>query len=362
MSEFSESLHLRCDDAAATKRRLRDERQAGILFGPSHGWLTFIPYEEGVEFRRAGSCASLAHRLSRRLGVPVLHYFYAADHGWGFTLVQPGMPAKRFAAWWHPAPVLEQPAFDPADLVPFGDRALLAPLLHEMDRGATARESPAYRFAGLLGLPAHEWLSPAIAQHDTEALLAKGGVKLGTKPAAIEERLPLPPNRHLTLAKADLSAREAVEIVRPFIAALAGDWGLARIGGYVQLTAEGRLVGAGAWRIAFARLDKPRSEAVNVSLYGSGLLAFTAMRQVESVPLLPTTWIDSTAAASAIAAQPVPPGMTGDYLAYMSLEVLKDGQSVWMMAHGVQEGEALTAPDDRHFCVDAVSGEFIGRF
>ena len=184
MSEFSESYHVRTDDAGAVKKRLSDAKLAGIVFGPANGWLTFVPYEELNDYREAGGSHGLAVRMSQLLNAPVLWYLHAEDHGWTFALARPGAPICRFACWWDPEPSAERDELDIAVLASLAPLERLESLLRQFDIGAAFKERPAHRFAEVLGLPAYKWVSPLIAQRHSDDLLRMGGAELGLKPSA----------------------------------------------------------------------------------------------------------------------------------------------------------------------------------
>jgi hypothetical protein len=108
MSEFSDSYHIRTDDPAGVKQRLRQARLAGVIFGPSGGWLTFVPYEELAVYRRSMVGDAFTVQLSQVLSATVLHYNFSEDHGWSFAVARPGEKLNRFACWWDPEPTIER--------------------------------------------------------------------------------------------------------------------------------------------------------------------------------------------------------------------------------------------------------------
>jgi hypothetical protein len=216
MSEFSVSYHVRAADSRGVLKRLRDAKHSGIVFGPANGWLTFVPYMDSAKYRNADE-PSFAEQLSRLTGLAALHYRYAEDHGWSFALARPDVPLVQFACWWDPAPVVERDQFDPLALAPIVGSDVLEPLLRPFDQEQAARVQPSYRFAELLGLPAYKWLSPELAQDHTQELLDQGGRKLGTKPSGAARRFRLPSNRQIALREPYLSAREALDLIMPFM-------------------------------------------------------------------------------------------------------------------------------------------------
>jgi hypothetical protein len=315
LSEFSTSYHIRTTDQRGVQQRLRQAKISGIAFGPANGWLTFVPYANLDALRSSGDPANFAARLSHVLGAQVIHYNYAQDHGWGFTLAEAGRCISRFACWWDPTPVVERDSVDLEALTPYATRQIIEPLLEPFEPHGESEDSPAYRFAELLGLPAYQWLSPDLAQRHTSDLLAQGGRKIGTKPRDIAEQMRLPPNRRLTLPRSDLSAREALVVVEPFAARFRSPWHLASLFGGGVIQDDGRNdPRSGVWRFTYRYADT--GKVVHIHLYGMGSLSFEAYSMpsftlsnlLTSVPL-PHDWLDSTEVAPIAVRRETPEGL-----------------------------------------------------
>src|SRR5262249_5948569 len=159
---------------------------------------------------------------------------------------------------------------DPLAFVPFLAPDLLEPLLRSFDPDGAADVQPAYRFAQMLGLPAYKWLSPELAQDHTDDLLGQGGRKLGTKPPDAAKRLPLPPNRQLALPQPYLSAREALDLICPFMAQFKPPWCLTMLSSSGSIEPDGRGIWQARWR------DGESGDMVQVALLGDGRLIFQA--------------------------------------------------------------------------------------
>jgi hypothetical protein len=342
MSEFSESYHIRISDPAQLKQQLRRAGLAGVTFGPANGWLTFVPYEELPAFRRS-SGEAFTRELCRVTGAVTLQYRYAEDYGWGFAVASPDGSQGKFACWWHPEPVLENEGSGVEILGQIADPAPITALLQKFDSTAALRELPAHKFAELLRLPAHEWISPNLAQTDVEALIRQGGSKLGTRPKTLAQRLRLPPDRNLTLPRPDLSAREALTLIEPFMQKFQSDWFLARIFGGGALKKDGRLEPRnGVWDFAYA--NSSSGEVVRAALYPNGRLGFQAYMAREdflSVPeqdALPVNWLDSTDAAEIVRPEAFPRAGDFDYGLWMSLRPIEDGPPIWEVGRTAIDG------------------------
>jgi hypothetical protein len=165
----------------------------------------------------------------------------------------------------------------------------------------------------LLGLPAYKWLSPELAQRHTADFLAQGGRKLGTKPPHTAERLQLPPSRQIALPRPDLSAREALILIKPFMAQFEPPWHLASLGSYGFIQVDGR----GDWRPSYRYAAS--DDVIHVPLIANGAvgrLSFQgqtmpahAMSGVQEAVPLSDEWLDSTDVAVIVARQVVPEGL-----------------------------------------------------
>ena len=322
MSEFSESYHVRTDDPAATLRRIRGARLAGLALPPSAAWLTFGPFANSPAFRRAGGPINALRSVVRE---PFLFYRYAEDHGWMFELYRPGVPVVAYECWWDPEPVVERSKLDLAAL-----KALLSDpsRIAELERcfrpgsSAAAEDSKAaYRFAELLGLPAYQWLSPLYAQSDPESFRIRGAKMIGRRPPDAADLIPLPPSRTVHLDRQDLSAREAFMIadmiVRPRDPAWFPEWVFVQGAGPL-LDDVGRLTPHAEWGVHYRRLEGTVYIRVLVSPTGRvvvsaddfglppGIAAPAGMEPPPKPTPLPADWLDSPEAMAAIANEPEP--------------------------------------------------------
>jgi hypothetical protein len=361
LSEFSVSYHLYTgDDGREAQKMLRQAKLSGITFGPTNCWLTFVPYAQSKLYRTLAG-PRLADYLSGRTRLTTLHYSYAEDHGWTFALARPHQPLMQFACWWDPSPTIERDKFDPLALAPFLSLELVEPLLRPLDQEEAASLQPAYRFAELLGLPAYEWLSPEIAQDHSDDLLRRGGRKLGTKPAGAAARLRPPPSRRIALPHPYLSAREALNVIDPFVARFKSSWSLTTLCTYGSLLPDGRAVWQARWRYGDS------GDMINAALLNDGRLSFWtdtapayAIDYLMAAIDLPENWLDSTDIAPIVACMPVPDGFAGS-LGFMALRSYEHFPAVW----------EILSPGDRNsdkpfaswtIYLDAGSGEVMAEF
>lgn len=360
MSEFSTSYHIRLGDGGEVQKLLRQAKLSGVVFGPANGWLTFVPYADLASYRKADG-SRFAEDISRLTGLPVLHYRYAEDHGWSFALVRPDQPSVQFACWWDPHPMIERDQFDPVALATFIAPDQLEPLLRPFDHGEAAQAQPAYGFAERLGLPAFKWLSPELAQDHTQDILDQGGRKLGTKPAGAATRLRLPPNRQIELPRAYISAREAFDLIAPFMAQFRPPWNLTMLSTYGFCAPDGRGIWQARWRYGDS------GDTVQVALLRDGRLIFRANTSPSDVTHLlmkavhlPERWLDSTDIAGIVTRLPVPNGFSQSTMDLMTLRSLEDHPHVWEILfsddrNGVETFASWT------ILLDAASGDVMAE-
>lgn len=360
MSEFSVSYHVRVGEGREVQKLLRHAKLSGVIFGPANGWLTFVPYAGSARYRQADG-PGFADYLSRLTGLAVLHYCYAEDHGWTFALARGERPLVQFACWWDPRPTIERDQFDPLALAPFVATDVLEPLLRSFDHNEAVYAQPAYQFAELLGLPAYKWLSPELAQDQTQDLLDQAGRKLGTKPAGAATRLRLPPNRQIALPRPYLSAREALDLIVPFMAQFKPPWSLTMLSTNGFRLPDGRGIWLARWRYGDS------GDTVQVALLQDGRLSFSA----ETTPSyathllmkamdLPESWLDSTDIAAIVARLPVPDQFAKSSLGAMTLKSFRDHPHLWEILipgdlNGVEQFASWTV------YLDAVSGDLLAE-
>lgn len=360
MSEFSASYHIRLGEGIDAQKLLRQAKASGVVFGPANGWLTFVPYAGLASYRSAGE-ARFADYLAKLTGLPVLYYCYAEDHGWSFALADKERPLVQFACWWDPQPAVERDQFDPLALAPLVATKALEPLLRPFDNREAMRAQPAYRFGELLGLPAYQWLSPDLAQNDTQDLLNRAGRKLGTKPASAAARFQLPPNRKITLPKPGPSAHEALNLITPFMAQFKPPWRLTMVTTYGFPVSEGR----GIWQVWWRYGDS--GDTVQAVLMDDGRLSFRA----DSAPsyatdhmmkamLLPEKWLDSPDITAIMAKLPIPSGFDGGHSGAMTLRSLNDHPHLWEIVVPGPRGKVGSSTSWAVY-IDAVSGEVLAE-
>jgi len=154
MSEFSESFHLRTDKQADGVNLLQRAGLCGAVFSASRGWVTIVP--------ESGLCEAVAQMVGANEGV-LLHYLYAEDHGWQFELYDSRTAICKYECGWDEELAINDAETDQSELVPLlveeSCEGALESILHPADIDAVIMESPAYRFANVVGLEHYEWLS-----------------------------------------------------------------------------------------------------------------------------------------------------------------------------------------------------------
>ena len=194
MSEASESLQVRTDDAEGCIARLRESGFNGFAFRGDRGWLTVVPYGDPASepMLPDGAAASLAATL----GAPVISYSCHNDFGWGFVLALPDGRSTGFTYLDNPFGDFgdEAGAPDGADDAAL-DEAVLAvvvpvervrPFLGppSAEQAETGPGEPGKGFARAMGFPEFEWLSPAYVWDNPEDARGRGGVEVGRQPTA----------------------------------------------------------------------------------------------------------------------------------------------------------------------------------
>lgn len=360
MSEFSISYHIRLGEGIDAQKLLRQAKAAGIVFGPANGWLTFVPYAGLAAYRSAGE-ARFADYLSKLTGLPVLYYCYAEDHGWSFALADSVRSLVQFSCWWDSQPTVERDQFDPLALAPFVATEALEPLLRPFAAEEAMRAQPAVRLGELLGLPAYQWLSPDLAQDHTQDLLDRAGRKLGAKPARAAVRFQLPPNRKISFPDPAPTAREALNLITPFMAHFKPPWSLMMVTTWGFDVPEGR----GVWKVWWRYGDS--GDTVDVVLMNDGRLLFRA----DSVPSyatdrmtramhLPEKWLDSPSITAIMAGLPIPDGFDGGRMGSMALKSHNDHPYLWEIVVAGNQGK-IGSSSFWVVYVDAVSGEVLAQ-
>ena len=191
--------------------------------------------------------------------------------------------------------------------------------------------------------------------------LAQGGRKLGTKPPSTTERLQVPPSRHIALPRPDLSAREALQLIKPFMARFGAPWHLASLGSYGRIQVDGR----GDWRPSYRYAAS--GDVIHVPLIAkdrNGRLSFQAEVMPahaisgahEAIPL-PEEWLDSTDVAAIVARQAPPEGLGKPYLGLMSLAPQKDLPLLWTVFQSAVDRSSKFA--SWILAIDATTGQLM---
>ena len=194
MSEASESLQVKTDDAEACIAKLREVGFNGFAFRGDRGWLTVVPYGNPASEPMLPDGA--AESLATALGAPVISYSCHEDFGWWFALALPDGRSTGFTYVVNPFGDFGDEAEVPDGSDDAGlDEAILAEVV-SVERVRSFLEPPAAEqaeagpgepgrgFARTMGFPEFEWLSPAYIWTDPEGARGRGGVEVGRQPTA----------------------------------------------------------------------------------------------------------------------------------------------------------------------------------
>ena len=156
MSEFSESYHLRSENAEDAIQLLRRAGRKGYVFQPARGWVSFVA-EDGV-FEPDDRIVAAASR-------PLLHFVSAEDHGWGFALLDGREVVSGYNCEWENDITCDDSKYSREALqrlVPSADASLLDEFerrLHPSDFDELLEVNPSRLLGQALGLEHYEWLS-----------------------------------------------------------------------------------------------------------------------------------------------------------------------------------------------------------
>ncbi len=186
MSEASDSLQIKTDDADACIVKLRESGFNGLVFQGDRGWLTVVPYGSPGEVLML--MEDRIESLARMLGAPVVNYVRSEDFGWSFALVLPDGRWTSFECCWDP--FLDEAHVPDADSNAGVDEGVLAEVVSvERIRPFLGPPVPpagetgaAKDFAREMGFPQFEWLSPAYVLSDPEDAVRRGGEEIGNRP------------------------------------------------------------------------------------------------------------------------------------------------------------------------------------
>ncbi|MBC8050796.1 MAG: hypothetical protein H7X92_11740 [Chitinophagales bacterium] len=294
----------------------------------------------------------------------MLSYLYAEDHAWSFSYFQNRKLQSAFACWWDTKPGIDQDHLNLASLEQFAPLHKLEGLFVGFDINMANEESPAYRFAELLKLPAYRWISPSIAESDTADLVKQGWRKLGSKPRDPSILFQVPLNRRIDLPRPDLSAREALAIVAPYMARFEAPWHLFRLSVQGRTTSEGRNDAVvGCWRFYYRKGFS--GDVIEVWIFGNGNLGFKGMRVDQDAIGPPRKlvgqgdWMDSTEIMACVNEFEKPSGLDSIYTGIMTLDFQKHARLMWELSLGSENRDAECANWD--ISVDALDGELVAE-
>ena len=139
------------------------------------------------------------------------------------------------------------------------------------------------------------------------------------------------PIAELSLPRPDLSAREAVTLIRPHAKDAESDWRGCTIASQASAEKDGRLtLNLGSWLVAYR--SAPSGSIITATVGTTGRL-FTQMSAslIEPPPLfsLDSEWLDSTVVAEIVSREPLVEGMQDDYSLHFKLQAVGDADLLW---------------------------------
>ncbi|QHW31680.1 hypothetical protein GZH47_13065 [Paenibacillus rhizovicinus] len=171
MSEFSESYHLVSGKQEEGAALLRKAGLSGYVFPARNNWVTLLP---------SGGIFEYNEDLIAKNGGILLHYVYAEDHGWSFTLYERTSQIAHYSCYWE-----EEIVHDRSELNLDAMMGLLNGTV-ERDKPIETGDlnhlfacedfeelfemTPAYRLAERLGIVHYEWLSYESAERHEDEL------------------------------------------------------------------------------------------------------------------------------------------------------------------------------------------------
>lgn len=165
MSEFSESYHLRGEQAADAVELLRRAKLKGYVYPPVNGWVTFVADE--ARFVPDERITAAATR-------PLLHYVSAEDHGWTFTLFDRNEALCGYSCEWDDEVQFDDEGYSREALTRLG-AAVQPELLAAFERQMKPQDidevydaEPSKQFAAAVGLEHYDWLSYEYLARDFE--------------------------------------------------------------------------------------------------------------------------------------------------------------------------------------------------
>jgi len=279
VSEFSDSFHVRAPNRRVVSQRMASGKVRGVVFPPKNGWCTVVPFE-GYDHK--------VEELARLFELPVLHYIFAEDHGWGFSIVNNGSTAVKYEASWDEDATVDDRNLDMKVLGPYVLPTVDARRLESRLRTAGPPEIGqmpiAYEFAAAIGLPKFQWLSPRYVTLDfKEGRLPKAATVVGEPDP--DPVLPHPAIEKISIPRSDLSAFDALGLLTPKIlewdpnarsdlVSSSGDLKKRDSEG-PMISSAGRTTSHGQWGIRF--ISEDNGVIVFVSLMASGEVAIKAL-------------------------------------------------------------------------------------
>lgn len=297
MSEFSENYHIFSKDFKRIAKELKFIGLNGFLFKPTGNWCSFVPF-------KAFSVPIL--HVSKLLNAPVLAYYFAEDHAWAAQLTN-GENIETYECSWDNETHID---FN-NNFIEFIHNLLnieldktLIKLLANTNIKDILTEKPSCKFCSALGIEYFDWLAPDYIVKDLDIYKKRKDCQLiGKVPDHIF--IDQPSSTKIKLLKKDITAKEAVRILTPYIRKWSNDAEPdfiklhSRINSTQQaqnLAHSGRLVENKAWKIRY--ISSMKQVLLWISLFYNGDVEIDAMKYDGHTRVdrhhLPDDFIDST--------------------------------------------------------------------
>lgn len=163
MSQFSESYHLRSTKQTDAVELIKKSKTEGIVLEAQNGWVTFVV--NGGQFKSLNSIVNNNNGL-------LLHYVYAEDHEWSFSLFLNEIEICHYSCEWGLGVLninksrLFYQAFNTNDL--FESELEFMRIMNTRSLEKLFELQPFYNFADKLKLPHYEWVSFDYVKNDDE--------------------------------------------------------------------------------------------------------------------------------------------------------------------------------------------------
>lgn len=181
MSEFTDCVYLKSESLRDGIDWLQQNALRGYLMRPVDGWVQVMPeWPANPEIVRGA-----LHRSDHLL----VHYQFAADHLWGFSIYSNDERFFKYSCAWETGTSFELrgSTLVAARLLDVSEDALKTALyMGEVDADFSTLVASAGRFASLVDLPNREWAAYRYVGEQHRAILVEPREELPAEPANLD--------------------------------------------------------------------------------------------------------------------------------------------------------------------------------